>query len=349
MKPLVSVVIPVYNMGSSLEQCVGSLLNQDYESYEIILVDDGSKDNSLEVCRKLEKNSQRIRVFHTENRGSGPARNVGIEAARGDYIYFPDADDYLEPNGLTTMVAAAQDDCDLVVFGFRSAVRSGKVLKEKTYPDSIQSGNVIRRSYSDYIDMPNKWGIQGAPWNKLFKKSVIEKHNIEFPPLRRHQDEGFISRYMCFAERVHFIPGVLYTYYVNDLRKEWDKYPVTYIEDVNGLYQIRKQTILTWNPDDKQTRINVERSYINNFIKALELSFSPKMGFDPRERTNWISEQIKKYHFQALKKEVGLSKYQKLICRLIDDGSLRTAMTVMRFKVCVEKTGLLAEIKNLCR
>ena len=89
-----SIVIPVYNMGAVLEKGVNILTKSNYNDYEIILVDDGSTDNSLDVCKKLQQINDKIQVIHTENQGSGPARNEGIRAAKGKYIYFPDADDY---------------------------------------------------------------------------------------------------------------------------------------------------------------------------------------------------------------------------------------------------------------
>ena len=97
---LVSIVVPIYNMGNTLERCVNSLLYQSYSNIEILLIDDGSTDNSLEICNELKKKDSRILVYHTENRGSGPARNTGIENANGRYIYFPDADDKLEKDSI---------------------------------------------------------------------------------------------------------------------------------------------------------------------------------------------------------------------------------------------------------
>lgn len=233
----VSIVVPVYNMGSKIEKCVHSLMEQTYKNIEIILVDDGSRDDSFAHCKELALEDCRIVAYHTENMGSGPARNYGISHATGRYIYFPDADDYLEPNAIDVMVnAMGVGDVDLVVFGYKNIGVSGKILKVKTYPELIQRGVNIRANYSDYMTTLSKLGIQGAPWNKFFDMNVIREHNISYPPLGRHQDEGFIASYMTHTTCVHFITDVLYTYYTNDLKKEWDKYPVTYIEAVCGLY-----------------------------------------------------------------------------------------------------------------
>ena len=88
MPPKISIIIPVYNMGDNIHDSVSSVLKQSVEGFEVILVDDGSKDNSLSECEKLSKEDSRIRVFHTDNQGSGPARNYGISVAQGEYLYY---------------------------------------------------------------------------------------------------------------------------------------------------------------------------------------------------------------------------------------------------------------------
>ena len=338
MNDLVSVIVPVYNMGDSIERCVESLQNQDYSNYEIILVDDGSKDDSLSKCQGLAQNDNRIQVIHTENRGSGLARNEGIRAANGRYAYFPDADDYLEPNALTKMVEAMDDGkYDLVVFGFRNVNQDGKVVLEKTYAESDQDAEKIRQNYHNYIGYTATWGIQGAPWNKFFSMSVIRNFGIEYPALRRHQDEGFIARYMCFATRVHFIENVLYTYYVNDLKKEWEKYPVDYIDAVIGLNDTRKDTILRWNSDDSKTHELIEKEYICNIIKSLELSFSPKMMMNHSARKIWLKNSVKKSRIREVKTPNSLGLYQRLMMRIIaiSDGEL--LYITLLLKVFIQK------------
>lgn len=348
MSELVSIVVPIYNMADSIQSCVKSIQAQDYSNIEIILVDDGSKDTSFEVCCNIAKSDPRVKPFHTENRGSGPARNHGIEMASGRYIYFPDADDYIEPNAITTMVNAMNNgEYDLVVFGFKRTTLKGKELECKRYDESSQDAKNIRSNYADYMTTMSKWGIQGAPWNKFFDLNVIKSNGIEYPALRRHQDEGFIGRYMCFASKVHFIPDVLYTYYVNDLQKEWKKYPVDYIDAVTGLFQVRKETILTWNENDNLTHDYIQREYVSNFIKALELSFSPKMGFDKKNRKEWIKNQILSKRFNQEKTPASLGTYQKFVIRLIKRNYISLLYFSLHFKVTIQQTSLFDHIRKV--
>lgn len=343
----VSIVVPVYNMGDKIEICVRSLMEQTYKNIEIILVDDGSKDDSYQHCLHLAEIDSRIIALHTENRGSGPARNYGIEHATGTYIYFPDADDYLEPNAIAILVDAIKDgECDLVVFGFRNVNRTGKEISIKSYVSTVRDGDTIRKNYSPYMTTSSEFGIQGAPWNKFFDLSIIKAHGIEYPPLRRHQDEGFIARYMCYAQKVRFIEDVLYTYYVNDLKKEWQKYPVDYIDAVIGLYETRKDTILTWNPEDEKTHDLVANEYICNVIKSLELSFSPKMNFSNKQRKIWMREIIAKSNINLVSPPKILGYYQRKIFELIRRSRLDLLYKILRCKVLLQKSRLYQLFHN---
>ena len=338
----VSIVVPVYNMGDKIESCVQSLINQTYSDIEVILVDDGSKDDSYERCRRLTEIDSRIIALHTENRGSGPARNFGIDHAKGRYIYFPDADDYLESDAISILVNAMESgEYDLVVFGFKNVNQNGKEISIKKYSESSLYGDVIRSHYSPYMTTSSEYGIQGAPWNKFFDMRVIRENKIEYPPLRRHQDEGFIARYMCYAKHVHFIEDVLYTYYVNDLQKEWQKYPVDYIDAVIGLYESRKETILTWNKEDRLIQEMIAKEYICNVIKSLELSFSPKMKLSAHERKKWIEQNIVKAKLKIYNVTDTLGTYQKFVMKLVKKSKLSSLYLILKIKVFAEKCGLL--------
>ncbi|WP_048015229.1 glycosyltransferase family 2 protein, partial [Rossellomorea marisflavi] len=315
----ISVIIPVYNMEQSLEKCLQSIMTQTYKNIEIILVDDGSKDNSYKVCCELSKRDSRIKVVRTENRGSGPARNTGIDMASGDYVYFPDADDILASNTLKRLSEIIEKKSyDLIVFGYQNVNSVGELLSEKSYPEKVIAGEKIRSSYFSYISMTSPLGIQGAPWNKLFNLNLIREKQLYFPPLRRHQDDAFIGKYMCFVSNVCFIKDIFYTYNTNDLSKEWDKYPVSYLDAVIGLNRIRKETIWLWNDKDIKTHNVLVCEFICNVIKALELSFSTKMNLSIFSRRNWIKDSIVKSNIDDYKfpNVVGY-RYQKWILNKI--------------------------------
>ena len=339
MNCLVSIVVPVYNMAESIEHCVQSLLAQDYSPLEVILVDDGSKDNSYDICKKIAEVDNRVKVIHTENRGSGPARNEGIMNSSGSYIYFPDADDYLEPTAITKLVKATENGkYDLIVFGYRNANPDGSVISEKKYKNNTRKAEEIRREYSEYMTNAGAWCIQGAPWNKFFSLTTIKNNHVLFPPLRRHQDEGFIGRYMCCAQNVRFIEDVLYTYYVNDLQAEWKKYPVDYIEAVIGLYAVRKETILTWNNSDVATHDMITREYICNIIKSLELSFSPKMALKKKKRMKWIKEAISKSGIEVIHMPDRFKMpYQRLCLSLIHLNAWNCLYVLLDTKIFAQK------------
>lgn len=344
---LVSIVIPVYNMGSKIINCTKSVLSQTYQNLEVILVDDGSTDDSLVQCEKLKKIDDRVRVFHTENRGSGPARNEGIRNARGRYIYFPDADDFLEPNAIEVLVNKMNDnDCDLVVFGYKNVGTNGNLISTKKYSSCVFKASVIRENYSEYLALSGKYTIQGAPWNKFFDLNVIKENNVEYPALRRHQDEGFIARYVDVAKKVCFITDILYTYYVNDLSRQWDKYPVNYINAVEGLFEERKRNILLWNKEDNMTHELVYQEYICGIIKALELSFSPKFNFSYKQRKKWIIDSINKSELLNVKVPQKLGKYQKFIMKQIKGKHHNLLYFSLHFKIIVEKNGLLHYFKR---
>ncbi|MFX3660619.1 MAG: glycosyltransferase family 2 protein [Ectobacillus sp.] len=335
----VSVIIPVYNMADKIEKSVESILKQNYKNIEVILVDDGSKDESFRKCELLSNEHENIKVFHTENQGSGPARNYGIRMATGDYAYFPDADDLLEPNAIEILVdTMLRFKCDLIVFGFRNMNVQGKLISEKKYQQKIYMGDYIRRNYHKFFNMDDEFGIQGAPWNKFFDLHKIKKKKIEYPALKRHQDEVFISRYVNYVDKVCFIENVLYTYNTNDLKKEWDKFPVDYLDIVIKLKNYREDIIVKWNQQNEIVLDMIEREYICKVIKALELSFSKKFNFKQRDRKKWFSVIIQKSGLTetSIPKRFNM-KYQEFVMSLVYQGKLNVLYFLIFTKVFVER------------
>ncbi len=334
---LVSIIVPIYNMGDKIEKSIETIIHQDYQNTEIILIDDGSTDDTLEKCNRICQENKNVAVIHTENCGAGSARNKGIDVSKGRYLYFPDADDMLEKNAISSVVkAAAESGADLVVFGYKCIDQNGRFVKEKRYKDRIVYGKEARSDYSDYYLSEEGYRIQGAPWNKLFDGKKIRDNHISFPPLRRHQDEAFIARYMCYSEKVIFIDDVLYSYKLNMQRNEWEKYPTDYFNAVNGLFDERKKNILIWNKDDYCTHEMVYSEYIYFTIKALELSFCPKFKFNYKSRIKWMQKQLEGAEFKTITCPNSLHKYQRIVRWLIIHNIWRLAYGIMGLKVIIQ-------------
>lgn len=288
----ISIVIPIYNMESSLETCIESILKQAYRNYEIILVDDGSKDNSLGICKKYAEEYDNIISFHQDNSGSGPARNSGINIATGDYLLFIDSDDELKQDALSILANAVKCSPDLLVFGYQVVYNSGKIIN-KNYNESCFTGNDVRSDYSSFFGNTFEWGIQGAPWNKLFKTEIVKKNAILFPDLRRHQDEVFISRFVNFVNSVQFIKANLYVHYANDAKLIWKKYPSTYFDIVEQLYNYRKEIILPWNTSNNEIKELIYSEYINNVFRACFRLFDTSNILSYKSRKKWYSDNLK--------------------------------------------------------
>ena len=129
MKPLISVIIPVYNVERYLDECIKSIVNQTYENLEIILVDDGSPDNCPRMCDDWAKKDERIRVIHKENGGLASARNAGMNICTGEYISFVDSDDWMELNAYESLLKYFDDKTDIVKFDM---IRNADVIPSET-------------------------------------------------------------------------------------------------------------------------------------------------------------------------------------------------------------------------
>lgn len=198
---LISVIIPVYNSAAFLKECVGSVLDQD-ENLEIILINDGSKDDSGAICDKLAKENTNIKVLHKQNGGVSSARNAGLELAKGDYIAFIDSDDSIKKGYFTDLLAKIGSAGALVL-----SINDYKVPK----PFILSGWQALEFMLKDKA---HRFGW--APWNKLFKRSVI--WNLRFNESEHvTEDFSFISKIFLGDIKVAFDTGGLYNYQDSDI------------------------------------------------------------------------------------------------------------------------------------
>ena len=169
---LISIVIPVYNAEKKLSRCISSVLNQKYSNIEIVLIDDGSKDNSLIIANEWKKKDSRIKVISKENGGVSSARNKGIANSKGDYIMFVDADDWVSDNYCNDMIRAAQKyKADIVICGFVDIFDDSKIVHTALYDSSLYNKT---GKYKEVCMDLIKTGMSNSPCNKLFRKCKIQ-------------------------------------------------------------------------------------------------------------------------------------------------------------------------------
>lgn len=219
--PLVSIIIPIYNSKRYLHKCIGSLIRQDYKNFEVILVDNGSTDNSGEICNAYALSDNRIKVTRTQsNNGPGAARNIGIENSRGDLICFIDSDDFIEANALNLLIENYNlYNADIIVGNFNNIRSDNSRPKDNTI---FLSSRLLKKpdiiDYTrQYLKKPNRFPLFAHSWGRLFKLSIIKDHNILFnTDLRTFEDVAFNFDYLKYTEEVFFLKESVYNHLIHE-------------------------------------------------------------------------------------------------------------------------------------
>lgn len=215
---LVSVIVPVYNVEKYLKECVDSLLQQTYGNIEIILVDDGSKDQSGKICDDYSKKDLRVRVIHKENAGLGYARNSGLDVAKGEYVTFIDSDDYADIDMVEQLMdKIKQTKADTCIGGFKRVTEEGKVSFSERYASMSYCGNeVYNNLFARMIGSApdTQDAIRMSVWNVIYSMHIINDNNLRFPSERVYISEDIIwdSEYYKYAHCVTVIDSTAYNY-----------------------------------------------------------------------------------------------------------------------------------------
>lgn len=208
--PLISVIVPVYNTDQYLRKCIESICNQTYTNLEIILIDDGSQDNSPAICDEFAQKDNRIKVIHKENGGVAAARNAGLDNATGDYIGFVDSDDFIEKSMYEKLLdASVKYGADLSLCNIHLADASGNLIDNTVVytpePVCIQTNTELLTAL---ICAPNTKYV--VLWNKLYKKNLLDC--VRFPQNKINEDSYVIHHIYADCDRIACIPGFYYNY-----------------------------------------------------------------------------------------------------------------------------------------
>lgn len=205
----VTVIVPVYRAERYIRKCVDSILGQTYGNIELLLVDDGSPDNSGEICDEYADKDKRVRVFHEKNSGVSTARNLALDNAGGKWVMFVDSDDWLEPDCLSMCVETAEkNNLDLLQFASKRVDDEGNILLDEKYEDTG------RLSRDEYINSADRLSV--CVGGNLLRNDIIRENHIRFDKdLKLGEDQLFIFRYTFHCKHCMKIANALYNYRYN--------------------------------------------------------------------------------------------------------------------------------------
>lgn len=297
---LLSVIIPIYNCEKYIDKCLSSFLDSNNENFEIILINDGSTDKSLSICKKYSKTDKRIKLFSFSNSGPSVARNKGIEKANGKYIFFCDGDDYVSTEEFkNVLIQLEEKDYDLYIFNScYEGSKEGKYIEDDIgFQDDSDIDELHKYMYAIRIS---------APWKKIYCTKVLKEHNVLFPENRIiHEDLIQTINYMYNLKNVLILKQRMYYHRYSD----------------NSL---SKHTSFSMFSDLKKSYEELEKFYQQNKIKINYLNIAKNrylaiiMGLIVRMKKinvsdNTISSELKKNDIDYIFKGIRLNSLKNII------------------------------------
>ncbi|MCF0124254.1 MAG: glycosyltransferase [Clostridia bacterium] len=231
-QPLVSIIVPIYNVEPYLVQCIESIINQTYKNLEIILVDDGSPDNCPKICDDYASRDSRIVVIHKKNGGLSDARNAGLDIAQGDYITFVDSDDWIHSNYIEILSNGYQNKKIDIVIGEHDLIGENIKSQRVSFNENSQiydARDIIKIFFSNNSD--EKYGVA---WGKLYKKELFA--NVKFPKGKYHEDNFLTPILLHKANKIFITNKVLYHYRIRSNSITSKKHPFDLLEALESSY-----------------------------------------------------------------------------------------------------------------
>ncbi|GAB1800839.1 glycosyltransferase [Priestia megaterium] len=284
--PLVSVIIPIYNVEKYISECIESILRQTYKNIEIIAINDGSTDNSLDIVKKYAVDNPHIKVLSQQNSGLSITRNKGINYSNGKYIYFLDSDDYILPDTLKNLIGLMEkNDLDLIQFGGKPFIDNIDMQLNSNFYDVqafFQKNKIYKKT--DFLQDVIK-GFRSQPCLYIVKKELIVNNNLQFMPNVLHEDELFTLEIVLNTKSAMYDPNLYYqrryrensimtSNSIEKIKKSFDSYCII-IEEMNSL---------------KKTYTNkLQMNLINSRMRSIYISLINK-EFDESYKKSKLSK-----------------------------------------------------------
>ncbi len=309
MNDLITVMIPAYNAQKYIGRCIESLIEQTYKDIEILIVNDGSKDSTKSICEEFSQKDARVRLVNQENGGEGAARNTGLREARGKYLTFVDADDYVKEDFIERLhTNLVNNEAGLAICGF-TELREDTVLNET-------SGDITIMNQEEGMEMLlREDSFKGYVWNKIFDLDIIRQNKLSFDvSLAVWTDVLFVFQYMIHIDKIVFDPTPEYYYiYLETSVSHGGGNNVIAVEKSYSAIRAKEQMV-DYIPDNY---LKVKRQLAIRFVQS-SLAVIRNIGYSKnQDQYNIFKEKsieyIKKY-YKTVKKN--LSRKEKILSRL---------------------------------
>lgn len=261
----ISVIIPIYNNDKYIKKCLDSVLNQDFKEFEVIIINDGSTDNSKAICEKYASKDSRVRLINIKNSGVSNARNIGLQNARGEYIQFIDSDDYIDKNMFKELYnISLNTNADVIISGITKINIKTKNSKEVL---PISSGLYNKKEVLNNFELEQrKTGLYGYVSNKFIKASIINKYKIKFDTtIKLAEDLDFYLRLYNNTNNIYLHNKSYYYYYINYEKELYNK--VNYFTQIS--ISLKEKKLL----DENKCLNNKNKNQINLIITNFCLCF----------------------------------------------------------------------------
>ena len=325
----ITVAIPVYNCQSTLIRCLQSVINQTFKDFEILIINDGSTDNSEEICLEYLQKDKRIKYVRQENSGLACVRNFVLDKAKGEYLCFIDSDDYIDENALSVMYEKAEKEkSDVVICGYFT--ENGNAVRKVTYEGK-------NRDKLDFIELKAKDIIDPA-WNKLYRTDFLKSTNVKFPEGQYYEDTFFNLSLIPFNPKITVLTECFYHYVLNmgSITRRYNK---------EKLFTIKDRARLL-----KMVTKGIEPYCDFYFIKCVFSSFIDMfLSLHQNEIKKVIREEISKDEFKnCAKNAFHKGKISRIIIKTAQSGRVGTVYNFCKLsfflKYKMQKTFL--RVKN---
>ena len=292
---MISVIVPIYNVGKFLPKCIESLIHQTYKNIEIILVNDGSSDDSLAICKKYQKIDDRIIVIDKKNAGVSSARNRGLDIAKGKYIGFVDPDDYIDVNMYSEMIESMNKyDSEIVVCGY-DYLNEDYTIQRKYNEKNIEILNK-KQYFSMQFDMPPT--VRHGVYNKLYKKNLLK--DLRFKEnLHSSEDVFFNTKYMLLVNKAIFIHRPFYKNLVRQGSATHGGLKLNQLCDSFSVHEYMHNEATTLYPELKMKSM----AFLLDVCLLKYNECKDKVGLNPtieeKMKLKYMKKFIKKYALQS--------------------------------------------------